>query len=143
MRKQKSLAAGARRSGCPINACLEIFGDSWSLLIVRDLLFFDRRRYGDFLAAGEGMATNILADRLKKLEDSGIVTRKRDPLDARRLTYALTEKGLDLAPLLVEMIVWAAGYEKTSAPPAQVRAMTRDRDAFIAALRARVRAAFA
>ena len=139
MRKRKPdahAALGARRSACPINACLEVFGDPWSLLIVRDLLFFERRRYGEFLAAGEGMATNILADRLRKLARHGIVARRRDPDDARRLVYSLTEKGLDLAPLLVEMIIWAAGYEKTAAPPALVRELRRDREGYLSRLRA-------
>lgn len=92
--------------------------------------------FGDFLSAGEGIATNILADRLSRLEANGIVEKKRDPADARRLNYRLTEKGIDLAPVMVEIVLWAARYEITDAPPEIIRAMRKDRTAFVARLRA-------
>ena len=126
-----------RRSRCPLNATLEAFGDGWSLLIVRDLMFKGRTTFKDFLDAEEGIATNILADRLQRLEGLGIVARERDPGDARRVRYRLTEKGLDLAPVLVEMILWGARYEDTDAPPRTVRRMTEDRECFIAEMRER------
>ena len=124
-----------RRSACPINACLEMFGDRWTLLIVRDLLFSGRTAYSEFLAAEEGMATTILADRLRRMEENGIVRRRRDGADGRRVSYALTEKGLDLAPILIEMVLWAARYEQTAAPPALVRRMRADRPGFVRELR--------
>ena len=126
-----------RRSACPINVVLETVGDAWSLLIVRDLMFKDRKTFQEFMGGGEKIATNILSDRLQRLEAVGIVTKQRDPGDARRYIYWLTEKGIDLAPILVEMIVWAAKYEETEAPAAVVRQMTRNRGEFIAGVRRR------
>ena len=126
-----------RRSGCPLNATLEALGDQWSLLVIRDLLFVGRRTFKEFLEAGEGVASNILADRLQSLETEGIISKRRDPQDARRFRYLLTAKGLDLAPVLVEMILWGARYHRTDAPAAAIREMTRNRDRFIAAARAR------
>lgn len=124
-----------RRSGCPISTALESIGDAWSLLIVRDLMFKGGSSYQDFLNAGEGIASNVLADRLRKLECSGIVEKHRDPDDARRFKYRLTGKGIDLAPVLVEMVLWAARHETTDAPAPVLRAMRRDRQAFIANVR--------
>jgi DNA-binding HxlR family transcriptional regulator len=120
-----------RRSGCPVSISLEIFGDRWSLLVVRDLLFKGLRTFKEFAAAGEGVATNILAERLERLEAAGIIGHEADPMDARRILYHLTDKGMALAPVLVEMVIWAAQYEETEAPPEIVRAMRRDRAAFI------------
>jgi DNA-binding HxlR family transcriptional regulator len=121
-----------RRSACPISVALDVFGDRWSLLVVRDLLFKGMRTFKAFAAAGEGIATNVLAERLQRLEVAGIIGRAPDPGDARRVLYHLTEKGRALAPVLVEMVIWAARYEDTDAPAATVRAMRRDRAAFIA-----------
>ncbi len=125
------------RSGCPISIALELLGDAWSLLIVRDLMFKDRRAYNDFLAGGEGIASNILADRLRKLEAANIIEKRRDPQDARRFVYRLSPKGIDLAPVLVELVVWSARHEQTDAPPAVVRSMQSDRAAFLAEVRRR------
>ncbi len=126
--------ASARRSACPISISLDIFGDRWSLLVVRDLMFKGLRTFKEFAAAGEGIATNVLADRLDRLELSGVIARATDPGDARRVLYYLTAKGMALAPVLIEMVIWAARYEETDAPPRTVRAMREDRTAFIAAL---------
>lgn len=126
-----------RRSGCPISISLEIFGDRWSLLIIRDLMFENRRSFREFSAADEGIASNVLTDRLERLETAGIIERRPDPTDGRRAIYSLTDKGFDLAPMLIEMVIWAAKYEDTDAPPAVVKAMKRDRAGFIAGLRAR------
>lgn len=131
--KEKIL--GKQRSECPINILLEAVGDTWSLLVVRDMMFFGRKTYNEFLNAGEKIATNILSDRLQRLESSGIIVKQRDPGDARRYIYRLTEKGIDLAPVLIEMIIWAARHEKTVAPPEVVRKMTDDREGFIADVR--------
>jgi DNA-binding HxlR family transcriptional regulator len=125
-----------RRSGCPINILLETVGDTWSLLIVRDMMFFGRRTYNEFLNAGEGIATNILSDRLQRLENVGIIEKRRNPVDARKFIYRLTGKGIDLAPMLVEMILWSARNEETDAPPAIIREMASDRDGFVAKVRA-------
>ncbi len=127
------------RSGCPISIALELLGDAWSLLIVRDLMFKDGRTYNDFLSGGEGIASNILADRLRKLEDADIIEKRRDPDDARRILYRLTAKGIDLAPVLVELVIWSARHEQTDAPPAVVRSMRTDKETFIADVRRRWR----
>lgn len=115
------------RSGCPVNISLEVFGDRWSLLIVRDLMVRGFTTFQDFVESGEGIATNILADRLKRLQKSGIVTGERDENDRRRVIYRLTEKGIDLAPVMLELLIWGAQHEKTGAPPAVVAEMAKNR----------------
>lgn len=110
-----------RRSNCPVSFGLDIFGDKWSLLIIRDLMFKGSGCYGDFLKSGEGIATNILAERLDRLERAGLITRETDPNNKTRLMCALTQKGFDLLPVMVELIVWGAKYDpKTGAPKAFV-----------------------
>src|SRR5262245_51590373 len=121
MKPRKSRTSG--RSGCPIGIALDLFGDSWSLLIVRDLMFKGLGTFNEFLAAGEGIASNILTDRLSRLETAGILVKRADPDDARRFRYRLTEKGIDLAPVLIEIVLWSARHEKTEAPAQTVRAM--------------------
>lgn len=95
------------RSNCPVNFGLEMFGDKWSLLIIRDIVFWGKKTYGDFLNSDERIATNILASRLAQLEKSGILAKKPHPSDKRRDVYSLTEKGLELIPLLVEIVAWS------------------------------------
>jgi DNA-binding HxlR family transcriptional regulator len=129
-RKQK-----ARRSGCPISLALEAIGDPWSLLVIRDLMFKGHRAFHEFLNAGEGIASNILSDRLARLEASGILTKRPDPGDGRRFLYRLTEKGIDLTPVLVEMVLWAARHEDTDAPATTLREMRLRRDQFLAEVR--------
>ncbi len=125
----------ARRSACPINAALEVLGDRWSLLIARDLMFAGFRTYKEFLSSEEGIATNILADRLQQLETSGIITSQRDPADGRRLVYRLTRKGLDLAPVLLELSRWSVKHEAGVCPPDTLRRWEADRESFMAELR--------
>jgi DNA-binding HxlR family transcriptional regulator len=95
------------RSNCPVNFGLETFGDKWSLLIVRDIILWGKKTYGDFLRSDEGIATNILASRLAQLEENGIIRRERSPSDKRKDLYSLTEKGMELIPLLVEIVAWS------------------------------------
>jgi DNA-binding HxlR family transcriptional regulator len=125
-----------RRSGCPLNASVEMLGDRWSLLIVRDMMLRGFRNYKEFLESHEGIATNILADRLRKLETYGIIDTERDPSDGRKVIYALTEKGIDLAPVMAEMVLWAAAHEDTANEPL-VKELRRDKEGFIAAVRQR------
>jgi DNA-binding HxlR family transcriptional regulator len=113
-----------------------MLGDRWSLLILRDMMLRGFRSYGEFLESYEGIATNILADRLKKLIVHEIVTTQPDPRDGRKLTYVLTAKGIDLAPVLTEMVLWAARHEKTE-NQALVRTMQKDKQQFLAAVRHR------
>lgn len=123
-----------RRSGCPLNASVEMLGDRWSLLIIRDMMLRGARTYKEFLSCDEGIATNILADRLRKLSAYGIITTKRDPSDGRKVVYLLTPKGIDLAPVLTEMVLWAAGHEETG-NQALVQLMQKDKKHFLAAIR--------
>ena len=102
------------RSHCPINYGLETFGDRWTLLIIRDIVFRGKRTYGEFLKSEEGFATNILASRLEHLIDTGILRREGDETDGRKDIFVLTEKGLDLIPMLFEMVLWSATYDSQS-----------------------------
>ncbi len=125
-----------RRSDCPINFALETFGDPWSLLIIRDIVYFGKNTYGEFLDSEEGMATNILASRLARLEQQGILVKKLSPSDKRKEEYALTEKGLDLIPVLVEMANWSARYDaQTGAPVAWIALMEAEREKMIQRIR--------
>ncbi len=119
-----------RLSGCPIDYALEIFGDRWSLLIVRDLMMRGKRYFRDLMASEEGIASNILARRLKKLERWGLIVRRPDPANRRQIVYDLTEKGLDLAPIVAEIAIWSVKYDaQTAATKGFVARAKRDRDA--------------
>ncbi len=109
------------RSHCPINFGLESFADKWSLLIVRDIIFRGKTTYGEFLKSEEGFATNILATRLTHLEEEGILEKRVNPDDARKNQYWLSEKGLDLVPMLFEMILWSSKYD----PKSEARRITK------------------
>jgi DNA-binding HxlR family transcriptional regulator len=132
-RKDKS----EHRSGCPVSISLEIFGDRWSLLIIRDLMVRGYRTFREFQQSGERIATNVLASRLRKLQSAGIITAKPDPADRRRLNYRLTEKGIDLAPVLLELLIWGARHEDTGAPCAVIEEMAKNREAVLAEVRRR------
>jgi len=134
MSKKKS--GPERRSGCPLNASVEILGDRWSLLIIRDMMLRGFRTYKEFMGSYEGIATNILADRLRKLIAHGIITTRRNPSDGRKVIYSLTPKGIDLAPVLTEMVLWAAAHEDTG-NQALVREMRKDKEEFLNAARQR------
>jgi len=101
-----------RRSGCPVSISLELLGDRWSLLVVRDLMVRGLRTFKDFQESGEGIATNVLADRLQKLEAAGIIAAEADETDGRRVNYRLTEKGIDLAPVLLELLIGGHGTRR-------------------------------
>ena len=106
MKNESSAFPNEFRSFCPISCVLDILGDKWTLLVVRDL-FLDRHRYGEFLESPEGIPTNILAERLKRLEAAGIVTRELYQANPPRAEYFLTPKGRDLGPVLLAMLSWA------------------------------------
>src|SRR5271169_132630 len=124
------------RSQCPLNASVEILGDRWSLLIIRDMMLRGFRTFKEFLGSYERIATNILADRLRTLEARGIITAEQDPSDGRKLIYQLTKKGIDLAPVLTEMVLWAAAHEDTG-NQALVRQMREDKNKFLTGVRQR------
>jgi DNA-binding HxlR family transcriptional regulator len=107
--KKKKIAF---RTDCPISTALDIFGDKWSLLIIRDMLFKGKTTYGDFLKGGENIATNILADRLVLLESAGIISKGPHPDHKVKVLYKLTPKGVELAPVLVEIIAWSEKHHK-------------------------------
>jgi len=116
------------RSHCPIAFALDIFGDKWSLLVLRDLLFMGKRHYNEFLASEEGISTNILAERLKRLEAEGLVTKSRDRSNHRQSVYTPTRKGLDLLPVILEIIRWSAKHDpQTAAPPSFLRRLRNNR----------------
>src|SRR5689334_12259386 len=129
-----------RRSDCPINFSLETFGDTWSLLIVRDIVYFGKRTYREFLDSDEHIATNILADRLTLLEERGILRKKPHPHDKRKEVYSLTEKGLDLIPILIELAAWGAHHDpQTGAPQDWIALVSANRDNMIRLIRDTVR----
>jgi DNA-binding HxlR family transcriptional regulator len=126
-----------RRSDCPIAYALDFLGDKWTLVVLRDLIMVRKRYFRELLAGSEGIATNILASRLKLFEAAGLVTRRTDPIQPRRVIYEPTEKALDLLPILIELMRWSIKYDPKSAAPRQfARRLARDRDGLIADLRA-------
>ncbi len=125
------------RSGCPVSISLERFGDRWSLLIIRDLMVRGFRTFKEFQESGEGIATNILADRLRRLATTGIITAEVEETDRRRVNYRLTEKGIDLAPALLELLIWGARHEEAGLPCALIANMERNREAVLAEVRRR------
>ena len=124
------------RSSCPINFGLEIFGDQWTLLILRDLLIQQKRTFREFLSSDEGIASNILADRLKRLEACGLITRIASEVDRRMMLYSPTSAGSALIPLLVEMSYWGATHDAATGAPKSFKAAYRaDRGGLIAQIR--------
>lgn len=99
-----------KRSECPLSCSLDIFGDKWSLLIIRDLMFENKCTYNDFLKSAEGIATNILATRLKSLEENSIIEKSAHPDSKAKVLYKLTEKGIDLLPIIIEVYIWSEKY---------------------------------
>ena len=126
------------RSACPISLSLDFLGDKWTLLVVRDLVFGGKRHYCEFLKSEESIATNILADRLAKLEVGGIVKKSPDPATRVKNIYTLTAKGLDLIPVMLELAVWGAAHDpQTAAPKAFLRRFKEDREGLIKEIRKR------
>ncbi len=111
---------------------LEQFGDRWSLLIIRDMMVRGYRTFKEFQESGEGISSNVLSDRLRTLEAAGIVLTEPDETDARRLNYRLTQKGIDLAPAMLELLIWGAKYESTAAPCALIVQMENCRQQVLA-----------
>lgn len=128
--------SGLCRSNCPINFVLETFGDKWTLLIVRDLMFKGKRTFGEFLQSDENIATNILSERLKRLKHHGIVEKIAGPAKEGGRGYRLTEKGKDLLPVMLEITAWSAKHDaETNAPDEFLGQFAAARDTLIASLR--------
>lgn len=129
------------RSQCPISTALDIFGDKWSLLILRDLIFNNKSTYGEFLDTDEKIATNILADRLTTLEAGGIISRHDHPESRVKVLYKLTQKGIDLIPVLVEIIVWSEKYHDVHPHAVQfVKMIKKDKEGLMQGLRSSLNA---
>nr|WP_314896099.1 helix-turn-helix domain-containing protein [uncultured Flavobacterium sp.] len=123
-----------KRSNCPISCSLDIWGDKWSLLIIRDLLFSKQCTYGDFLKSEEKIATNILASRLQMLEENGVISKLNHPDSKAKVLYKLTQKGIDLLPLMIEINLWADKYFTLPAErKALLEEIKKDKEAFIKA----------
>jgi DNA-binding HxlR family transcriptional regulator len=105
------------RSDCPLNYGIEIFGDKWSLLIIRDLMFFGKRYYNEFLNSAEGIATNLLADRLAMLEKEQIIRKGKDSQHKQKIVYSLTEKGIDLLPVILCIGLWSEKHAEIELNP--------------------------
>lgn len=128
------MAKKVRDSACLISRSLDIFGDKWSLLIIRDLMRNKYCCYGDFLNSGEKIATNILSERLQNLEKEGIISKEKHPDYKVKMVYTLTQKGIDLLPVLVEVYLWAEKYYGTPKDEkARLVNLNADKDAFIIA----------
>lgn len=118
-----------RNSGCLISNSLDIFGDKWSLLIIRDMIFFGKETYGEFLKSPEKIATNILVSRLQNLEKEKVISKKEHPESKVKNLYYLTEKGISLLPILVEIYLWAE--QNLEIPNPQKIEMDKDKESFI------------
>jgi len=119
------------RSHCPINFALEHFGDKWSLLIIRDLMFKGKRHYNEFFESGEKVSTSVLGDRLKQLEESGIISKGQDIVKKSRIKYSLTKKGIDMLPFMVDMISWSGEYDNETEAGDVFLAQARDGREFL------------
>ena len=106
-------------TGCPIRFGMSQFGDKWSFLIIRDLMFKGRKFYNEFLEAGEGISTNILASRLADLEQNDIISKCQDTIKRSKYVYRLTEKGIALMPMMLSMIDWSEKYDNETEVPAE------------------------
>ena len=121
-----------KRSDCPLSCSLDVFGDKWSLLIIRDLMFFKKCTYNDFLKSAEGIATNILASRLKALDENGVIEKLEHPDSKAKILYRLTQKGIDLLPILMEVYIWSDKYFTIPADiKATIKDAKKDKDTFL------------
>ncbi|MBK6833323.1 MAG: helix-turn-helix transcriptional regulator [Bacteroidetes bacterium] len=121
-----------KRSECPISCSLDVWGDKWSLLIIRDLMFKKECTYGDFLKSDEKIATNILASRLQTLEENGVIDKLEHPDSKAKVLYKLTQKGIDLLPLMIEINLWAEKYfDLPEDRKAILKEVKKDKEKFI------------
>jgi DNA-binding HxlR family transcriptional regulator len=127
------------RSGCPVSYTLDFLGDKWSLLILRDLMFKEKSTYGEFLNSDEKIATNILADRLSTLETYGFITKRVAPDKKSKFAYGLTEKGIGLVPVIVEIALWGSQFHPPGLEREMVDALRIDRDGTIEQMKIKMR----
>lgn len=127
------------RSGCPLSYTLDFFGDRWSLLIMRDMVLGNKFTYGEFLNSEEKIATNILADRLAMLEANGFITKQTAPDKKSKFLYSLTEKGISLVPVIIEIGIWGSQFHPPGLDQTLADAIARDRDGTIQQIQNRLR----
>jgi DNA-binding HxlR family transcriptional regulator len=129
-----------KRSDCPISSALDLLGDKWSLLIVRDIMLTGKNTYNEFLASNEKIATNILADRLSMLEEVGILSKEKHPVSKAKYFYKLTQQGIDLLPMLTEIILWSDKYLAIS-PQARgfAKQLRKDKESIIREISTRLK----
>jgi DNA-binding HxlR family transcriptional regulator len=120
-----------QRSTCPVSTSLDVLGDKWTLLILRDMVFAGKSTYGQFLQSAEKMATNILADRLAVLESQGLLTKAVAADKKSKFTYRLTEKGVDTIPIIVELVLWGTKHCSTIADPGLLAELQAGKDAAV------------
>ncbi len=133
--------ATREKSGCPINLSLELLGDRWTLLIIRDLVFAGKKHFREFLQSGEGISSRTLAERLQTLQDEGILTRSDDPSHGLKAIYRLTEAGIDLLPVLVTLGAWGSQHRKADDRLARIAdAVAAGGDAALERMKAALRA---
>ncbi|NCF71911.1 MAG: transcriptional regulator [Gammaproteobacteria bacterium] len=138
-----SQSSRAEKSSCPISYSLDLFGDKWTLLVLRDLILWGKTRFAEFQAADEKIASNILSDRLRRLQEQGIVEIEKDPSDARQKLYTVTKKGLSLTPVLLEIAAWGASQDpQTGAPDDFAADFYADRETYYAEHRSRIAGLF-
>ena len=126
------MESNKKRSDCPVSQALDVFGDKWSLLIIRDLMFGNKCTYNDFLKSDERIATNILASRLKGLEENGIIEKTAHPDSKAKILYRLTIKGIDLLPILMEIYIWSDKYFTLPTDvKATIKEAKKDKEAFV------------
>ncbi|MEM9219206.1 MAG: helix-turn-helix domain-containing protein [Cyanobacteria bacterium P01_F01_bin.150] len=121
------------RSSCPITCALDLLGDRWTLVVLRDVLLAQRHVFSE-IAVDEGIATNTLTDRLDRLTTAGVLERRRDPKDGRSRKYIPTECGLELIPVLIDLVVWGSKYTSGTVPDEFLDRAVNDREAFLAEL---------
>ena len=124
------------RSNCPINYLLELFGDKWTLLVIRDLMFKEKHYFGEFLQSDEKISTNILANRLQSLEAHGVIAKKMDEKNRSKIIYSLTAKGKDMLPIMLEVTQWSSKYDALTNTPADFQqALKNDKAALTSNLK--------
>lgn len=134
--KNEFMPVNQSRSDCPISCALDIWGDKWSLLIIRDIMFFKKRSYSDFLNSGEGIATNILASRLQTLEENGLIQKSGHPENKVKVLYKLSQKGIDLMPVFIEVYLWAEKYfEMPKEIKTKLKDLKKDKETFIRSMK--------
>jgi DNA-binding HxlR family transcriptional regulator len=116
-----------QRSKCPVSFTLDFLGDKWSLLIIRDMIIYGKSTYGEFIQSEEKIATNILADRLALLEQNGFITRRVSTIKKNKVIYGMTEKSVDLVPIIMEYNIWGAKYNP-SGDPALLEELSKDKE---------------